>query len=341
MDGLKTSSPSLLSAYDSIKAGNVNSNPLLGTTPTGQALTAQLKKHTDCLKDRCYKHILLDLYCKIVPLDTDFVNGNMRLMGADVDNMLKSKSMTPTQYMVACSESTKAPLFKFIINSVNEIGGKFFEDSQAAVNDAKSKGMDIPVPEAPEDPTDDEDVKNQLIDIESDTEYDTFVDALKKKTIDKIVDDVTKIINDKQEESDMTFDPNPQPTVNPELESTTSVGMDYLQYRLLKEGVDASSITENILGYAIREATLNQIDLAAKIPGSSFKEFATRIRFGKGMIINETAVQSLIEAVTNDKSDVDKVIDDANKERDEKINSKLKASDVINKDKEVNKSEKE
>lgn len=340
MDGIKTNSPGLASAYDSIKAGlTANSNPLFGTTPTGTALISQLKKSSDCLKDKCYKHILLDLYCRIIPLDVDFVNGNMKMMNADIDNMLKSKSMTPTQYMVACSESTKAPLFSFIINSVNGIAHKFFEDSQAAVEEAKEKNMDIPVPEAPEDPEDDEDVNSQLVDIESDTEYDTFVDILKKKTIDKIVDDVTKIINDKEEDADMSFDPKPESNSQAEMESSTSVAMNYLQYRLIKEGVDVSNLTETMLGYAIREATLNQIDLAANIPGSSLRDYSSRIRFGKGVLVNESAVVSLMEAAQKSKNDVDKVIEDANKERDNKINSKLKASDVVNCNKDKDKNE--
>ena len=96
MDGIKTNSPGLASAYDSIKAGlTANSNPLFGTTPTGTALISQLKKSSDCLKDKCYKHILLDLYCRIIPLDADFVNGNMKMMNADLSLIHISEPTRP------------------------------------------------------------------------------------------------------------------------------------------------------------------------------------------------------------------------------------------------------
>ena len=55
--------------------------------------------------------------------------------------------------------------------------------------------------------------------------------------------------------------------------------------------------------------------------------------------MNESAVVSLMEAAQESKNDVDKVIEDANKERDNKINSKLKASDVVNCTKDKDKSE--
>ena len=328
MNGTKPiTTPSLGSMYDGLKT-SINSNPLIGATPTGDALHFQLKKNCDHLKDNCYKHILLDVYCKILPLDKDYIDGHMGQMKGDIDAMLQAKGMTPTQYMTSCYNATKAPMLEFVIRSVNNIGSKYMKEAEEEVKDAKENDMDIPVPEAPEEPTDDEAVNDQLVDVKDDIEYDQFVDTLKKKTIDKIVDDVSKIIEDEKETDNMAFDPKPLADVQEEMESTTSIGMNYLQKYLIKEGVDTSNITEELLGYAIRESTLRQFDVVFRQPGTSFREFVSKIRYGKGSIINESAVNEI--ASKNKTSDeVNGVVDKAKKEMDDKINSKLKASDVI------------
>ena len=72
------------------------------------------------------------------------------------------------------------------------------EEAKEELKDAQENGEDVVAPTTPDPETDDE-IQNQLVDIKDDTEYDSFVDTLKKKTIDKIVSDVTKIINDKKE----------------------------------------------------------------------------------------------------------------------------------------------
>ena len=67
--------------------------------------------------------------------------------------------------------------------------------------------------------------------MKNDTEYETFIDKLKEKTINKIVTDVSKIITNKKEEKDMVFDPKPEAVS----ESYMSVSMDYIQNKLMKE----------------------------------------------------------------------------------------------------------
>lgn len=269
------------------------------------AIAFRRKAAHECehLKDKCYKHILLDIYCKISPLDADYVAGNQGQMSADIDNMLASKNLTPTQYMTSCSSATKAPLLEFVCRSVNNIGKAFMEEQNDALKDAQEQDMEAPTPKAP-DPEDSEDVANQLVDVKKDSEYETFIDTLKDKTIKKIVSDVSKIISDKKEEKDMTFDPKPTGAASsdeiPALESTVSIGMDFLQKRLMTEGVELSpELTEQMIGMAIRESTLNVIDQCFGQPESAYGNFATRIRLGKGAVINESAATYLIESANS------------------------------------------
>lgn len=328
-----TISPGLGNVYDSIKASMSQSNPLVSPAPTGHALDAAIIRHGNSLKDNCFKHILLDMYVKVLPLDQDYISGHMGQMKSDISSMLKSKDMTATQYMTACKDATKAPLLEYVVRCVNNIASDYMRETKEEVTKAKEDGMDIPVPEPPEDPTENDEIKDQLVDIEDDVDYTTFIDTLKKKTIDKIVSDVTKIINDEKDSTNMEFNPKPIAELQETMESTTSIGMQYLQHKLILEQVDVTGMTEELLGCAIRESTLNQFDVCFKQPGSSFREFVGRIRDGKGSIINESAVSIFAESAKS-ADDVTKIVDEANEERDKKIDSKLKASEVINGNKE-------
>lgn len=247
------------------------------------------------LKDDCHKHVLLDIYCKILPLDQEFIHGHHGMMKQDIDDMLASKGMSATQYMTSCYESTKAPLLDYIIRSVNGIGRTYMEEADEILKDAQQNNEAIPEPEKPE--TEDENIQSQLVDITSDTEYENFVDTLKKKTIDKIVNDVSKIINDKKEEENMTFDTTPVADAEEQFESTTSIAINYMQQKLMKENTEITSDMQNeLIGMAIRESTMNQLDIVFKQPEGTFREFASRIRFGKGVLINESAVNYFKES---------------------------------------------
>lgn len=255
-------------------------------------------KECDKLKDNCRKHILLDIYCKIIPLDDDYVQGNMGKMKSDIDAMLASKGMTATQYITSGYDQTKAPLLEYILRSTDMIGRQFMEESDKTLKDAQEKGIEVPEPIAPTE--DDKDIENQLVDIKDDNEYSSFINKLKEKTINKIVKDVSDIINDKKEEKKMTFDPKPIADEEAEMESTVSIALNYLNQKLMTESIDEGitpSIQEEILGYAIREATLNQMDLVFNQKGSDFKSFASAIRYGKGALVNESAVSFIVESV--------------------------------------------
>ena len=239
----------------------------------------KVRKNCDALKDKCMKHFLVDIYCKILPLDDDYKCGHMGQMKGDIDSMLAVKGMTPTQYFTSCFESTNAPLVKYLLNSCNVIGQQYFEKEEETLKDAQDNGLDIPDPIEPE--TDDPEVDSQLVDVTNDMEYDTFVDQLKKKTIDKIVADVSDIIAGEKNEEDIKFQPN--------TESAVITAINYLQ----KEFHESIS-TEDMLGMAIREATLYEFDRVFKQGGMEpFKEYCTRVNFGKAYVINESTISKM------------------------------------------------
>lgn len=261
-------------------------------SPNAMAWRNRAVKCRNKLEDDCHKHILVDVYCKILPLDNDFIDGNRGLIKNDIDNMLDNKGMSATQYMKSCYESTKAPLLEFILRSVNNIGKSYMEDVDKTLKDAQENNEIIN--NEPEQPsTEDREIESQLVDITSDTEYENFVDTLKKKTIDKIVNDVSRIINDEKEKENMTFDTTPIEDSEDKFESTTSIALNYIQKELIKENTEITDeINNEIIAMAIRESVMNQIDVVFKQPEGEFKEFASRIRFGKGILINESTLNN-------------------------------------------------
>lgn len=250
------------------------------------------------LKDDCHKHLLLDIYCKILPLDQEFIHGHHGMMKHDIDSMLANKGMSATQYMTSCYEATNAPLLEFIIRSVNNIGKNYMKEAEETLADAQKNDETVAPPENPS--TEDENIQTQLVDIKKDHEYEDFIDKLKQKTINKIVSDVSKIISDKKEEKDMTFDTTPVADVEEKMESTTSIALNYLQQKLMKENTEITPDMQNeIIGMAIRESTLNQFDVVFRQPAGVFREFSSRIRFGKGILINESTVNYFKESANN------------------------------------------
>lgn len=255
--------------------------------PAGEDLWRhKMLKCRDELKDRCCKHLILDIYCKILPLDKEYVDHHHGMCKGDVDQMLKAKNMNAVQYLTSCYESTHAPLLEYLMRSTDMIARQYMEEAEEEVKNAKENEEKVPEPETP-DPESDENIQNQLVDVKSDTEYDDFIDKLKKKTINKIVSDVSKIINDKKQENEMTF------TTDKE-ESPVGEAVDYLQKQLWNESQNMTpEIQEQMIGMAIREATLHQFDVCFRQPTGIFKEYASHIRLGKGYLINESAVAEL------------------------------------------------
>ena len=233
------------------------------------------------LKDDCRKHIILDIYCKILPLDDDFKCGHHGMMCKDVDCMLAKNNMTPTQYLKSCYESTNAPFVEYLIRSTDMIGQAYMEAEMEKLKNAKENNEKI---EDPKDVSiDDQETSDALIDVTQDTEYGSFIDALKKKTIDKIVKDVSDIIDDNKDMANMQFNS----------ESAVRTGLDYFQKSLWTEDKEIpANIQEEMIGMAIREATMREIDLCFN-RASSFNEFASTIRYGKGIIVNEDSANEI------------------------------------------------
>lgn len=284
-------------APNAIRVGGV---PINGVSQTPGAIAYRRKALGECdrLKNDCRKHILLDIYCKILPLDSDYVCGHHGQMKSDIDSMLAHKDMDATKYLTSCYEATHAPLVEFILRSTDMIGRQFMEEADETLKDAQKNDLAVPPPEAD---IDSKEVGDQLVDVKNDSEYETFIDKLKEKTVNKIVSDVSKLINSKKEEKDMTFDPKPDAATSsaeeaPAMESTVLAGLNYLEKKLLKENVSVDEQTqEEMIGMAIREATLNQIDLVFRQPNSDFKSFSSRMNFGRGYIINEAAANYITE----------------------------------------------
>lgn len=309
-DENKTPGTGLTQFYDNLK-GDLAKNSMPGDPhmmrvapgggnrminhPGALAWRQMAVKNSEQLKDDCRKHILLDIYCKILPLDDDYKCGHHGQMAGDIDAMLANKGCTASQYLTSAYESTHAPLLEFVIRATNKIGAIYMEAANDKLKDAQENDVELPPPEAPS--VDDEEVANQLVDVKKDTEYENFLDKLKEKTVNKIVSDVSKIIAGKKEEKDMTFSTTPIADQEAATESTVSVGVNYIQKRLLQENVDqlSEAAQDDLIGMAIREATLNEMDTVFKIPGSSFREFATRIRMGHGSIITESAISTFME----------------------------------------------
>ena len=289
--------PGLLGQYyDDLKnemhgkhSGRPNDGGMIDVShPIGQdTFLHKAMKCRDELKDKCAKRIIVDIYTKILPLDKDYIDGHHGKCCDDVDKMLDDKKMTGIQYLKSCSNATKAPLVEYILRSLDTIANNYYQEAKDEMEDAKENQEKVPEPETP-DPEQDDEIASQLVDIKKDTEYEDFIEKLKKKTINRIVADVSKIITDKKEESNMEFK-----TPEKEEESPVAEAVDYINKQLWKENKNLDSIQDDVIAYAIREATLNQMDLCFKQPYSSFREYASRIRMGKGYLITENAVNEL------------------------------------------------
>lgn len=273
---------SLTQYYDDIKSGtgkseidpvSLNDNMVDISKPNGINLwNTKINNNVDKIRTNCRKRIILDIYAKILPLDDDYKDRNSKVVTMDVDNMLKQKNMDSNQYFKSAFESTKAPLLEFVLRATDRIAKAYLEEANEVLKDAKDKNENPVIPDTDE-------AENQVVDITSDNEYENFVDKLKKKTVDKIVNDISGIIKDKKETEKMTFEPKQ--------ESTIGICMDYLQ-KNINESVDNNQ-RDLLMALSIREATLNQLDIVFNQPNKELKLFESMIRYGKGYIINESA----------------------------------------------------
>ena len=250
-------------------------------------------KERENLQNNCCKKILLNIYCNVIPLDPDYVDGNQGKMKSDLDAFLDKKGMSASKYLTACYEKTHAPLLGYLLHSSNIIGSNFMKEAKETLETAQENGEKLAPPESN---VENQETQDQLVDVGKDPEYQTFIDRLKEKTINKIVTDVSKIISDKREEKEMTF--NPTPAVDNTMgESVFVGGMDYLNKKMFDEHVNVDNhIQEEMIGLAIRESTLNIIDTVFTQPIFESKEILKNIFEGKGVVMNEAAVTYLKES---------------------------------------------
>lgn len=281
----------LLEAYDNISVPGVRSVTPVGnqyrlpngsmsnSNPKFQVYRQQIVGGCDKLKEKCAKHVLLDIYMKVLPFDDGYCAGNKGTMVGDIDNFLADKKTTGLQYLKSAYESTKAPLLEFVIRSIENIGSEYMEGAIQKLKEDTEAGIDVPPTPAP---IDGEDVDNQIIDIKKDLEYEDFLDKLKKKTVNKIVADISDLLKDKKDENEMSFSLKTEA-------SSFRVAMDYITEWTMKNAKEVGSQDE-MIGLAIRESTLNTFDIIFRQNGSSINEYTSKIRFGKGVLINEKAL---------------------------------------------------
>lgn len=291
------------------KITRIQSDPSAGATmfskPSDHFHMKSLKCR-DKLVDDCRKHIIVDIYCHICPLDQSYIQGHQGMMKQDVDNMLAGKDMTATQYLTSAYEKTRAPLLEYLLWGTEAIGRQYMEDAVKKEKEADENGISLPEPD--EVNTDNKEVAQQLVDVKQDSEYENFMDQLKAKTVKKIVTDVSKLINDKKEEQSMEFNPAASQEKLAEEddgaveESVFSACMDYLTRGIgpMMESVEDPDI---LMGLSIREATLNELDRCFQMEGSDLIRSKRRIGLGKGYIVNESACKSCVSKKENDGGD--------------------------------------
>lgn len=300
---------SLLDTYDGLKS-EINTKPMntdirvgnvgnLPISPGAQQWRTMASKEADRLSNHAANQVMLKIYCQLVPMDADYIQGNMGAMKQDVDDFLSAKGQTAMQYLTSCKEGTKAPLLEYLVRSCQGVGRSFMEKANEILKDAQEKDLALPPPVADEES---EEVEGQIVEIEKDNEYDEFITKMRDKTIKKIIDDVSEIIVSKKKDKDMSFDlkeaarPSWQPKDEQVTESMVGVAIDYLHRRLVKENAELTAAQEEaMMGLAIREAVLNEIDRNFGSTEATFPRFESRVRFGKGYLITESAVGVIFE----------------------------------------------
>ena len=143
MDGFKGTTD-LGTLYDDLKS-NINSNRVNTPIRTIDDTSIRKRLSNECekLKDGCRKRLIIDIYSKIIPLDTDYVDTHQGQMQNDVDAMLANKGMTATQYLTSASEKAKIPLIEYVLHMTDLIGNQFMEEAIEKIKDAKANDIEI------------------------------------------------------------------------------------------------------------------------------------------------------------------------------------------------------
>lgn len=273
----------LTSYYDNLKNDSATDDSALLMNVQGNngiKWRNQALQNSKVLCDKCCKHILLDIYFNILPLDDDYKCGHKAQMIGDIDSMLAAKGLTATQYLKSCSESTNSSLAKFLNDSMMKIQSSYMAEKESELKNAQDNHLQILAPVVPE--MESPEVAGAVEDIKDDTEYSMFIEALKKKTAETIIKDISDVINSSNSNKELQYKPN--------TESATQTCIDYINTKLMKENREVD--TEAVLGLAIRESTLREIDKAFKV-AKPFNEFRTQVYFGHSVLLTEAAITEL------------------------------------------------
>jgi ASC-1-like (ASCH) protein len=197
--------------------------------------------------------------------------------------------MSAMQYFQSAHDHTKAPLIEYVLRSIRTAGKQYIENAEREARAAREEGRDVVPPDVSEEEAD-----AVLIDVKNDIEYKSFIDELRQKTIDRIVKDVSKIISDKKAENDMALNFNATES------STFQVALEYAVNTLIhnqKEIPTDPEQSEQLQGLAVRESVLNFIDRVFDFPNTDIKNYISKIRFGNGVVINESTIMMFSEAL--------------------------------------------
>ena len=251
------------------------------SNPKKLAHRNQVVKNSEKLEEDALKNIILDVYTKILPFDTEFIDTHKGQMLDDIDDYLDDKNTTACRYFKSAFVETKAPLIGFIIKAVESIGQQYVEAENEKYDEADKVGISLAAVEMEKKMLDD-----AIVDIKNDYEYEDFIDRLKKKTIDKIVKDITALIKEEKDAIAMSF--------MPKNESAFLVSFDYISESFLKEKIELPKDLDELIGLAIRESTLNVLDCVFQQPGYLLEHFKTKVRLGRGIVIDHNRVYELI-----------------------------------------------
>lgn len=160
----------------------------------------KLNKHCDDYKDKFCRHILVDLYCKIIPLDHDYVCKHQHRMASDIDDFLANKKMTSYQYLTAAKENTKAPLIDFILREADRAAKQYYEACYRKMNKNYEKGIKLDPEKAKDDKKSLQEATER---VRKDSEVQLSVDRLAEKTKKAVKDGVEgAIVDNKDQYSD-------------------------------------------------------------------------------------------------------------------------------------------
>ena len=157
----------------------------------------KLNKHCDDYKDKFCRHILVDLYCKIIPLDHDYVCKHQHRMASDIDDFLANKKMTSYQYLTAAKENTKAPLIDFILREADRAAKQYYEACCKEMNENCKKGIKLDPKKAKDDKKSLQEATER---IRKDSEVQLSVDRLAEKTKKAVKDGVEGAIVDNKDQ---------------------------------------------------------------------------------------------------------------------------------------------